>query len=58
MSVSLLHFMGYTIIEFVSYAYNINMYYIPQLLVNGKGTVNSVYTFPISGSARLIATNT
>ena len=57
-SASLLVLMGFTKIEFLSYAYNINMYCIIQSLVNGNLPVNFVYTFPISGSDRLIASNT
>ena len=50
--------MGSTNIEFVSYAHNIDIYCITQLLVNGKRPVNFVYNFPVSGSARPIAANT
>ena len=58
MSVSLLDLMGPTKFVLASYAYNISMYCIPQLMVNVNRPVRSVNTFPVLGSARPIAENT
>ena len=58
MSASLLVFIGSTKIAFVSYAYSINIYCVPLLLVTGKNPVKSVYIFPVSGFSNPIAENT
>ena len=58
MSVSLLDLMGSTKIALVPYAYNMSMYCIRLLMVNGKSPVRSVYNFPVLGSDRPIASNT
>ena len=58
MSVSLLGLIGSNKIAFEPYEYNISMYCIPQLLVNGKCPVRYVYTFPVWGFAMPIVANT
>ena len=58
MSVSFIDLIGSNKIAFESYEYNIRMYCIPQLVVNGKCPVRYVYTFPVLGSAIPIAPNT
>ena len=55
---SLLVLIGSTKIISVSYAYNINMYCIPLLLVTGKRPVKSVYILIVSGLASTIAEDT
>ena len=55
MSVSLLVLLGYANISFLSYAYSINIYCIPLLLVNGKCSVKYVYNFLVLGSDKSIA---
>ena len=42
----------------MSYAYIIDMYCIPLLLVNGESPFKSIYIFPLSGFDSTIAQNT
>ena len=58
MSVSLPVLIGSTKIAFVSYAYIINKYCIPLLLVTWKRPVKSVHIFIVSGFSNPIAANT
>ena len=58
MSASLLVLVGYTKTSFVSYAYGINIYYIPLLLVTGKRPVKSMYILLVLGFANPVAANT
>ena len=55
---SLLVLVGSTKIVILSYAYSIHMYCIPLLLATGKLPFKYVYTFPVSGFASPIASNT
>ena len=50
MSVSFTVLMDLTKVIFVLYAYSVNMYCIPLLMVTGKISVKSVHTFLVSGS--------
>ena len=56
-SASLLVLIGSTKIEVVSYAYSINIYCIPLLLVTVKCPVKYVYILTVSCFANTIATN-
>ena len=57
MSMSLLDLIGSTKIAFESYGYDISMYCISQLMMNGKRPVISLWNFTVLGSARPIAAN-
>ena len=57
MSATIIVLIGFTRIAFVSYAYSINIYYIPLLVVTGKRPVKYVYILPVSGFAYTIASN-